>query len=467
MADFTYYFNAELPPPVRADGKFVEFNVPVPAKAKFLTLATCGADHPDDNPINSDHTVFSGARLEMDPLPDEKLAGKGDGSNGQSQAKEDRRDAILLSRFLYDEGLLALAPNEAEQHLPMSAKTQLAELREQQKQLKADAEKIAVPLAHALNEGKSQDLPVYLAGNPAKQGDVALRALPAIFTQGDKEPFKPRGSGRLALARTIASADNPLTARVIVNRVWAAHFGHGLVRTTSNFGQLGERPSHPELLDWLSVRFIEQGWSLKQLHRDILLSATWQQSSDIDSANHEADPENRLLWRMNRRRLEVEPWRDGMLAVTGELGTKRGGPSANLDDANNKRRTLYGFVSRHRLNELLRLFDFPDPNITSASRTVTTVPLQQLFVLNSDFMAQRARALAKRLNAIEAKDDEARIRHAIQLVYGRPVEPEEMETAKAFLTAGPSGEDASADKLSRWEQYSLALLSANEFLFVD
>ena len=174
---------------------------------------------------------------------------------------------------------------------------------------------------------------------------------------------------------------------MIVNRVWQHHFGRGLVGTASNFGTLGERPSHPELLDWLARRFVASGWSLKALHREILLSSTYQQSSRFDSQGFARDPGNMLLWRMNRRRLDVEAWRDAMLAVAGRLDESIGGPSVGLDAPANRRRTAYAAVSRHDLAWMLRLFDFPDPNITSGGRVETTVPLQQLFVLNSEFMA--------------------------------------------------------------------------------
>jgi hypothetical protein len=165
---------------------------------------------------------------------------------------------------------------------------------------------------------------------------------------------------------------------------------------------------------------------------------------------------------MNRRRLEIEPWRDGLLLASGELDRKLGGPSIDLNNSGNRRRTIYGFVSRHRLDELLRLFDFPDPNITSASRSVTTVPLQQLFVLNSEFMVQRARALVKRLNDTEAESDEEKVGRAYLLLFGRSADEQELTTATAFLSGSSEGE-----KLSRWEQYALALLSANEFLYLD
>ena len=463
--DFTYYFSGNPGEPLRANGKFASFEIPIPPEAKHITLVSTGAGEPADNPISSDHAVFSGARLELDPLPEEKLAAK-DGDDepvDEEQLKLDKADAILLSRLFYDEGLLALPASEAEGKLPADQKSALAALKKKLEELTKAAGQIDVRMAHSLNEGSGADLPIYLLGNPAKKGDVAPRAMPAIFTSGEKSAFSPQGSGRLELAKSIATPTNPLTSRVIVNRVWAGHFGVGLVKTTSNFGKLGDRPTHPELLDWLAVRFVEQGWSLKQLHRDIMLSATYQQSSSFREDGDKADPENRLLWRMNRRRLEVEPWRDSILAVSGELDRTLGGPPSNLDNAGFKRRTVYGFVSRHRLNELLRLFDFPDPSITAADRSVTTVPLQQLFVLNSDFMTQRARALTGQVNAVGLADDEAKVRYAYELLFSREAGDDEVNAATTFLQSGKDD----GDKISRWEQLSLALLSSNEFMFVD
>jgi mono/diheme cytochrome c family protein len=315
------------------------------------------------------------------------------------------------------------------------------------------------PVIHALKEGKPVTLRVHLRGNPATLAEEAPRRFLSILSR-DGKPFT-KGSGRLELAESIASPDNPLTARVMVNRLWQHHFGRGLVRTASNFGSLGERPTHPELLDHLAKRFMTSGWSVKALHRDILLSATYQQSGRLDAAAWKSDPENKLLWRFARRRLEVEAWRDAMLAVSGQLDRTLGGPSLDLARPDNRRRTFYGAVSRHELDPLLRLFDFPDPNITSGERPVTTVPLQQLFVLNSEFMVRNARALAARL-AETKQDDAARIRRAFPLLYGRPVTPEELQLGLAFLHAAPA-----KDGLSHWEQYAQVLLSANEFLYVD
>jgi hypothetical protein len=320
------------------------------------------------------------------------------------------------------------------------------------------------PFIHTLREmPRATNLRVHIRGSPSNLGEEAPRRFMSILTREDPPPFT-QGSGRLELADAIASKDNPLTARVIVNRVWRHHFGKGLVRTPSNFGALGERPTHPELLDHLATGFVASDWSLKWLHREIMLSTAYRLSSRHEARNHEADPENRLLWRANRRRLEVEAWRDAILAVSGKLDRTVGGPSADLASPDHRRRTLYGAVSRHELNPLLRLFDFPDPNITSGERTVTTVPLQQLFVLNSAFMVNSAKALAGRLGRA-AGDDAGRIRHAFPLLYGRPVTERELRLGLAFLAAaelpGPRG------KLTRWEQYAQVLLSTNELLYVD
>ncbi len=319
------------------------------------------------------------------------------------------------------------------------------------------------PVLHALKEkAEPANLRVHVRGNPANLGAEAPRRFLAILA-GDDAPAFTQGSGRLELARAIASPDNPLTARVMVNRVWHHLFGRGLVATPSNFGSLGEPPTHPELLDYLASSFMADGWSIKTLHRAILLSATYRLDSRFVGqvsepatgerqvrrpAPQDVDPDNHLLWRMNRRRLEVEPWRDAMLAVSGTLDRTAGGPSVDLAAPEDRRRTLYGAVSRHNLDPLLRLFDFPDPNLTSDRRPVTSVPLQQLFVLNSDFMARQARALATRVTA-EATDDAGRIRRAFLLTYGRPPSEREVQLGMAFLAAGSA---------EAWERYAQVLL---------
>jgi hypothetical protein len=249
---------------------------------------------------------------------------------------------------------------------------------------------------------------------------------------------------------------------VIVNRVWAWHFGRGIVGTPSNFGTLGEQPTHPELLDWLAANFVKNGWSLKWLHRQVVLSAVYQLDSRADAANDKIDAANQYLWRANRRRLEVEQWRDSLLSVSGTLDTTRGGPTFDLRDANAKRRTVYAKVSRHELDGLLRLFDFPDANVTADKRVTTTVPQQQLFALNSPFMVAQAKAFAARAEKL-GKTDAERIAAAYRLAFGRAPDTQELDLAERFLKLPPKKED----KLTRWQQFAQVLLASNELMFVD
>ncbi|MBL8797186.1 MAG: PSD1 domain-containing protein, partial [Planctomycetia bacterium] len=289
-----------------------------------------------------------------------------------------------VATALYKEivlGVQDIPRQQVEKLLNAEAKSKLTAQRNELENIRKKLPKL--PVIHALMEGPNPaNMPVYLRGNPATPGEVAPRRFLAVLA-GDNSKLFTQGSGRLELARAIASKDNPLTARVLVNRVWAQHFGKGIVGTPSNFGSLGERPTHPELLDYLADRFMASGWSLKQLHRDLLATAAYQRSSQFDAYAFQTDPGNKTYWRMDRRRLEVEAWRDSLLAVSGTLDRTLGGPSADLASPDHRRRTFYAAVSRHNLDGLLRLFDFPDPNVTSEKRVVTTVPLQQLFVLNS------------------------------------------------------------------------------------
>jgi hypothetical protein len=335
-----------------------------------------------------------------------------------------------------------------------------------------DAAKKAVPpmyaVAHTIADAQPANMNVFLRGNPAQPGEVAPRRFLRVIAGDDGATFAD-GSGRRELAEAIADPQNPLTARVMVNRLWQHHFGRGLVATPSNFGLLGERPSHPELLDYLAIRFVENGWSMKAMHREMMLSAAYQMSSRHDEKNGARDPDNRRWWRMPRVRLDVEVWRDAMLAVSGRLDATLGGAANGaIDDVNSTRRTFYGKISRHDLNGLLRLFDFPDANITADVRTETTVPQQQLFALNSPFVAEQAKSFAKRLQReLKNADDGARVRQAFLLAYGRPAEKDEVQSAVAFLTAEDSAAEAAQNKLTRWERLTQALLAANEFLYVD
>ena len=371
--------------------------------------------------------------------------------------KPTKEQADLLKAILQDKAApFAVDPAEVEKMLPKAEAGTLVGMKAELEKLKKESPP-APPVAHVI-KGGGQAMRIYARGNPAKPGDPAPKGfLQVLSTANPATDFT-----RLELADAIASKDNPLTARVIVNRVWAQHFGCGIVATPSNFGALGEKPTHPELLDWLTIRFVEHGWSLKWLHREILLSETYRQASDANPSNAENDGDNVYLWRANRRRLEVEPWRDALLAVSGRLDPTPGGPTTNLRDPANARRTVYAKISRHDLDGLLRLFDFPDANVTADKRTLTTVPQQQLFVLNSEFMVTQAKAFAFRLAKAAGTDNE-RIALAYRLAYGRPPTADEVRIGREFLKSPP----APGDKLTRWEQYAQALLAANEFLYVD
>jgi len=357
-----------------------------------------------------------------------------------------------------EDGLLWYGPNRGyytsdgaiERFLTGRWKGYLADMRAELKDLQA-----ALPpqyaFAHAIKDNPTAiNERVALNGVPENLGEEAPRAFLSILSAGEPKPFS-KGSGRLELAEAIANSANPLTARVMVNRIWQHHFGDGLVRTVSNFGRMGETPSHPELLDRLASSFIESGWSMKKLHREIMLSETYQRSAEQNEKNYAADPDNRLLWRANRQRLDAEAMRDTLLAVSGELDGAPGAKPMPLDKAGNRKRSIYGFVSRRKLDGTLALFDFPNPNLSAEKRIVTATPLQQLYFLNGEFLAARAEALAKKLTG----SSDERIRQAYRTVFGREATQEELKLGKEFVAGG------------EWRAYAQVLLSANELLFVN
>ncbi len=321
-----------------------------------------------------------------------------------------------------------------------------------------------------------QDVAVQVRGNAANAGAIVSRRFVSVLSAEERTPFR-NGSGRRELAEAIISDAAPLAARVIVNRVWTNHFGRGLVTTPSNFGTQGERPSHPDLLDDLAARFVEHRWSMKWLHREIVLSATYRQQSvrsprpgtpgrglERGAEVRDADPDNIWLARMPLRRLDVEAWRDAMLVAAGELTTSLGGAPLELSDSGNARRTIYGVVKRRELSDILRLHDFPDPVSHTAARVPTTTPLQQLFLFNSPFVQARAAALVRRVQSESASDLSNQIRQAYRELFQRDGTDDEIATAREFFQA------SEADGVSReaaWRQYAQALLGSNEFQFVE
>jgi hypothetical protein len=291
--------------------------------------------------------------------------------------------------------------------------------------------------AMAVDEGPVQEARVFLRGNPGSPGPEVPRRFPGVL---GGRIFKD-GSGRLELAQAVASRDNPLTARVWVNRVWHHHFGAGLVRTPSDFGRRGEPPTHPELLDWLALRFVADGWSTKALHRLILSSRTWQQSCADDPRAREADPENRLLWRQNRRRLDFESMRDAMLASAGRLDLAMGGRPVPLEGST--RRTLYAFVERQNVPGVLRAFDVASSDLHSPRRFTTTVPQQALWLMNSPFAIEQARELAAR-----AKGDVAEL---FRIVYARTPSEEERALCRRYLDEEAARKaDAASERAAAW-----------------
>jgi mono/diheme cytochrome c family protein len=362
---------------------------------------------------------------------------------------------------------------------------------------------------------KPKDSPVYIRGEKDNHGPVVPRRYLEVFRAPNAPAFK-FGSGRLELAYSIANKNNPLTARVMVNRVWQHHFGEGFVLTPDDFGTMSTPPSHPELLDYLSTYFTDNGWSVKKLHKHILLSATYQQASTDNPRFAQVDPFNRLLWRQNVRRLEFEPLRDSILAMAGSLDRTMGGRPVNLgggggDNAGkdkkgagglrpqgsySTRRTLYGYIDRANVAEVLNHFDFAQPEMPNGKRYQTTVPQQALFLMNNPLVIEQARKIVERTDFKGVEDDEKRIAFLYNLIYQRPPAAQEIQLGLAFFeeapatgaglpTAKPAAQAApvrvaAAKKfqpaarpaftprpLSAWAEYAHALILANEFTFVN
>jgi Protein of unknown function (DUF1549)/Protein of unknown function (DUF1553)/Planctomycete cytochrome C len=309
------------------------------------------------------------------------------------------------------------------------------------------------------------NLKLNLRGNPHALGEEVPRGFPAVLSKTEGLPAQfTKGSGRLEVAEAIVR--HPLAARVIANRIWMHHFGRGIVATPGNFGAMGEAPTHSELLDYLASRLIESGWSIKALHREIMLSAAYQLSSANVEGKDAVDPENRLLWRGPLRRLDAEEIRDSLLFVAGSLDETMGGPPLELSSDKNHRRTVYARIRREDytctsgtggVDRMLQLFDFADPASSVDQRATTNVPLQGLFFLNSDLAMSQAELVAKRVEA-GGGNDAAKIQRAYLLLFSRPPKDEEASLGIAFLrSAGPPA----------WQRYAQVLLSSNAFVYVQ
>jgi hypothetical protein len=348
----------------------------------------------------------------------------------------------------------------------------------------------------APQETLPKNLRIHLRGNRFTLGPVVPRGFLQVVAP-DAPAIAPEHSGRLELARWIASKENPLTARVMVNRIWQHHFGRGIVATSDNFGTRGERPSHPELLDYLAAKFVVNGWSVKKLHRLIVLSNTYRQQSRAGDAARQADPENRQLSWFPRRRLSAEELRDAVLAVSGQLDREPGTTEASdvlwkeaeILDAKRgfapnrmqadhpfytdfRKRSVYFPVVRNMLPDVLALFDAADPNNVTAVRNDTTVPSQSLFLLNSRFVREQSQHLGHRLLGDDKATDEQRCDRAHRLALGRPASADEQKLALQFIIAYLNATVAQARpeperRLSAWQSYCQTLFCANEFLYVE
>jgi hypothetical protein len=342
-----------------------------------------------------------------------------------------------------------------------------------------------LPVAYAVSDDKPVDEAIHLRGEPDQRGPVIRRRAPAFLAGGAPMEIPSGTSGRLQFAEWLTRPENPLTARVMVNRIWQWHFGSGIAGTPSNLGLRGDPPTHPELLDYLAAWFVEHGWSVKALHRFILASKTARLASANEETNAAKDPANKLHWRFDRRRLDAEAIRDAMLAAAGHLDLTRPGPHPfpKFEDwhwtQHNHFKAVYDsnhrgvYLMRQRLQRhpYLALFDAPDANVSTDVRTAATIPLQALYLMNNEFVRQQAAGLARRSLAASG-DSTDRIRFAVERAWSRPPDPDEIQRGQDFLArcgreAAGTAASASERELEVWTGYARALLTANEFFFVD
>lgn len=383
-------------------------------------------------------------------------------------------------------------PTDIESSYPESVVAELKEMRDEKSRLEAAVPKY--PETMAVLDSKPENLKVHLRGSHLTLGREVTRRLPKILVGSEPQELK-QGSGRLELVEWLTDPRHPLTARVMVNRIWQWHFGHGIVRSPDNFGRLGERPSHPELLDWLANRFTGNGegraqdpraYSLKHLHRMLIATSAYRQSTEANPAADTIDPENRLLWRFNRQRMDVEVLRDSLLAMSGQLDDTPKGtllPTANrayvtstasVNPAiyNSPRRSIYLPVVRSALYEVFTAFDFADPSTLAGQRDQTTVAPQALFMMNSALVLEQVQAITRSLLERKDLDQPARIRHLYQLAYSRIASEGEVSRAVGYLdriraAMAESGIAGSEIEAKSWTSLCRAILSANEFVYVD
>ena len=384
-----------------------------------------------------------------------------------------------------DLGQGAALPANPEESFPPATRALLDKQREEIAKLVATTP--SPPTAMGVCEADPTDVSLHIRGNHLTLGDVVPRGVPAILAVRDAVTVGSQQSGRLAMARWLTNSSHPLTARVMVNRLWRWHFGRGLVETVDNFGQLGSEPSHPELLDWLALRFIDDGWSIKQMHREIMLSSSYQMSSRPSGEALRVDPENRLLSRFSARRLEAEEIRDAMLAVAGVLDVTMGGTLLQTENRKHifdhtskddttyatTRRSVYLPVVRNHVHDAFALFDYTDASVPNGNRNTSTVASQALYLLNSETVSAAATSCAERLLAMPDETDEARIDRFYQLALTRAATESEKERAVRFLqrfadqSAPEKGSQVATVPIHEaWRLLCHTILISNEFFYV-
>ena len=402
-----------------------------------------------------------------------RLLAKVLGAPGQASPLNEAQQKQLVNFFVNND-LLKFLPSDVGTNATAQPSVRLADLR---KKLAAASARVPAPeFAIAMTDGTGENEHIYIRGNNKTLGEVVQRdVLTALRTSQLKID---KGSGRLSLANEIADPDNPLTARVAVNRIWHHMLGVGIVPSVDNFGVLGQSPTHPELLDYLANEFVGDQWSVKRMVRRIALSQTYQQSSKPDPKNLTADPTNQFLHRANVKRLTGESIRDSMLLVSGELNdtmygepvkvhltsfmSGRGRPRQSGPLDGHGRRSIYLEVRRNFLSPMMLAFDTPIPFNSIGRRNRSNVPAQALMLMNSPLVVEQAAKWAERLESEHGEDTDQKIRSIYQTAFSRPVLDEELETAKSFLES----QSAASDSKSAWQDFCHVILNTKEFIYI-
>jgi mono/diheme cytochrome c family protein len=427
----------------------------------------------------------------------EDRAKAGRAGNPPSRLGDLQMEALRTVAFTYGSNQ-NMEPEEAFRRLlPQRVQNQEEGFRSRLARLEMDHDGAPARAMAIEDKPRAEDSPIFVRGEPGNRGKVVPRQFLEVFSGPNRKPFQ-YGSGRLELARAIADKNNPITARVMVNRIWLHHFGEGIVNTPDDFGTMAEQPTHPELVDYLASYFMENGWSQKKLHKLILMSNTWRQSSADNPRHAQIDPDNRLLWRANIRRLDFEPLRDSVLHIGGILDLRPGGKPDDLTDQTNTRRSIYGYIDRANVPEVMNHFDFATPSMATGKRYQTIVPQQALFLMNSPLVVEQARRAVTRADFKKLSSDEAKIEFLYGLLYQRPPTDIEKRLAREFVASTPlqdtmpialqtAPQPAAAQKgkaakgkaapaprapagpqpLDAWGKLAHALFQSNEFSFVN